>query len=362
MNATPSEELDNLTVLASGEYEEVNFLIEDEDDDMQRDEDEEDDMEGDENEDDDEKEDELEDDASETLSDDSDNNEEHEFDYSKKFADLSIQQQMQLKFHDVPFETPYLLGASAEQVENETSTHDSCKSPSIDLGASVDGTSSRSRGRGPSVELQTPIDPTNRLCITPIGERRMTRQIEKSKAKWFDALLIGTHINVATSESACGPMPLNATSPAIALEEKVENLLENLGVSYNCYKIGGLEYEGVELIDMLMDDMLKFTIRDVDLPVKEGIIVNRLGSNVAMANMINNLAVGVAHSTVLYGEIGMELGWHYKNSWNHRWTILKQVYFYNLWRRTVTVATFIVVIRTVLQTVLAILEKTTLTK
>ncbi|KAK6260907.1 hypothetical protein SCA6_015381 [Theobroma cacao] len=75
-----------------------------------------------------------------------------------------------------------------------------------------------------------------------------------------------------------------------------------------------------------------------------------------MANMINNLAVGVAHSTLLYGEIGMELGWHYKNSWNHRWTILKQVYFYNLWRRTVTVATFIVVIRTVLQTVEDLME------
>ncbi|WRX09205.1 Protein of unknown function DUF247, partial [Theobroma cacao] len=154
------------------------------------------------------------------------------------------------------------------------------------------------------------------------------------------------------------------------------------GVSYNCYKIGGLEYEGVELIDMVMDDMLKcttygllqvrlekgvlklFTIdveyeteihfrnlmafeqyyypksayfcsyiklldslidtsEDVNLLVKEGIIVNRLGSSVAVANMINNLAVGVVHSTLLYGEIGMELGWHYKNSWNRRWATLK---------------------------------------
>ncbi|WRX26532.1 putative transposase [Theobroma cacao] len=43
------------------------------------------------------------------------------------------------------------------------------------------------------------------------------------------ALLTGTHNNVATSESACGPMPENTTSPATALEEKVENLSENLG-------------------------------------------------------------------------------------------------------------------------------------
>ncbi|EOY32094.1 Uncharacterized protein TCM_039579 [Theobroma cacao] len=178
----------------------VNLLIEDEDDDMQKDEGEEDEMEGDENKDDDEEEDELEDDTSETLSDDSDNKEEHEFDYFEKtmvkgkhskprprstkasesmslpmnareFADLSIQQQMQQEFNDVPFETPSLLGASAEQVENETSIHDSRRSPSIDLGASVDNTFSRSRGKGPSVGLQTLVDPSNRLRITPIGER-----------------------------------------------------------------------------------------------------------------------------------------------------------------------------------------------
>ncbi|XP_017970472.1 PREDICTED: uncharacterized protein LOC108660714 [Theobroma cacao] len=126
----------------------INLLIEDEEDDMQRDEDEEDDMEGNENDDDDE--DELEDDACETFSDDNDNNKEHEFAYSES--------------------------ASVEQVENETSTHDSNRSPSIDLGASVDDTSSRSRGKWPSVGLQTPIDPFDRLRITPIGERLLIQK------------------------------------------------------------------------------------------------------------------------------------------------------------------------------------------
>ncbi|EOY19465.1 Uncharacterized protein TCM_044587 [Theobroma cacao] len=99
INITPSEELDNFTVLASGDYEEVNLLIEDEKDDMQGDEDEEDDMEGDKDED----EDEVEDEDKETF------------------------------------------GAFAEQVDNETSTHDSRRSTFIDLGASVDDTSSRSK-------------------------------------------------------------------------------------------------------------------------------------------------------------------------------------------------------------------------
>ncbi|XP_021275912.1 uncharacterized protein LOC110410507 isoform X1 [Herrania umbratica] len=42
------------------------------------------------------------------------------------------------------------------------------------------------------------------------------------------ALLNGTQSNAATSESACGPINANVTSPAIALEEKVKNLSNNL--------------------------------------------------------------------------------------------------------------------------------------
>ncbi|XP_017972982.1 PREDICTED: uncharacterized protein LOC18612673 [Theobroma cacao] len=87
------------------------------------------------------------------------------------FVDLSIQPQMQQVNNDVPFEPLSLLGASTEQVENETSTHDSCRSQFFDLGASVDDTTSRSRGRGPGVGLQTPVNLFDKLRITLIGER-----------------------------------------------------------------------------------------------------------------------------------------------------------------------------------------------
>ncbi|WRX10853.1 protein of unknown function DUF4216 - like 2 [Theobroma cacao] len=91
ISSTQSEEVD-LTELATGDYEEVNPSIEDEEDDIDKDEDEEDDMEREDNEDDDEDEDEDEDeyedededhvehDECETYNDDSDNNAEHEFD------------------------------------------------------------------------------------------------------------------------------------------------------------------------------------------------------------------------------------------------------------------------------------------
>ncbi|XP_017982398.1 PREDICTED: uncharacterized protein LOC108663296 [Theobroma cacao] len=66
---------------------------------------------------------------------------------------------------------PRTTNASRKQVKNETSTHDSHRSTSIDLGANVDDTSSRSRDRGLSVGLQTLVDPSDRLHITLIGER-----------------------------------------------------------------------------------------------------------------------------------------------------------------------------------------------
>ncbi|WRX10358.1 protein of unknown function DUF4216 - like 1 [Theobroma cacao] len=209
ITSRPSEELSDFIVLASGDYEEVNLLIADEEDDMQRYENEEDDMEGDENED----EDQIEDDDCETFNDDSDNNEEHEFAYSERamvkgkhskprprstnalgsislptnastLADISIQQQMQQDYNDVSFETPSLLGASAEQVHNETSTHDSRKSPSTDLGASVDDTSSRPRGQELSVGLRTPVDSSDRLRITLIGENTFGFGFFVSLAIW----------------------------------------------------------------------------------------------------------------------------------------------------------------------------------
>ncbi|WRX07886.1 Protein of unknown function DUF247, partial [Theobroma cacao] len=74
----------------------------------------------------------------------------------------------------------------------------------------------------------------------------------------------------------------------------------------------------IKLLDSLID-----TNEDVDLLVKEGIIVNRLGSSAAVAEMINKLAVGVVHSTLLYGEIGWKLDQHYKNPWNHTMATLR---------------------------------------
>ncbi|KAK6260900.1 hypothetical protein SCA6_015374 [Theobroma cacao] len=113
----------------------------------------------------------------------------------------------------------------------------------------------------------------------------------------------------------------------------------------------------VQLLDSLID-----TEEDVDILVKEGIIENKLSSSAALANMINNVAVGIVNTSFVYGDIGWNLNNYYANSWNRRMATLKHVYFNDLWRGTATVAAFIVVLLTLTQTLLAILDRAMPTK
>ncbi|WRX07932.1 Protein of unknown function DUF247, partial [Theobroma cacao] len=74
----------------------------------------------------------------------------------------------------------------------------------------------------------------------------------------------------------------------------------------------------VQLLDSLID-----TEEDVDILVKEGIIENKLSSSAALANMINNVAVGIVNTSFVYGDIGWNLNNYYANSWNRRMATLK---------------------------------------
>ncbi|EOX96412.1 Uncharacterized protein TCM_005660 isoform 2 [Theobroma cacao] len=97
--------------------------------------------------------------------------------------------------------------------------------------------------------------------------------------------------------------------------------------------------------------------KDVDLLIKKNIIVNNFGSHRAVAEMINNLTVELVLPTGLYSEIGRDLNLYYERSWNPTIRTLKHVYFKNIWRGTATIVASIVVLLTLIQTVMAILDR-----
>ncbi|WRX07930.1 Protein of unknown function DUF247, partial [Theobroma cacao] len=113
----------------------------------------------------------------------------------------------------------------------------------------------------------------------------------------------------------CGVLELQV----ITVKYETETRFRNLMAFEQCH----YPKEAYFCSYILLLDSLVNTSEDVDLLVKEGIIVNRLGSSGAVADMINNLAVGVVHSTMLYDQIGRNLNQYYHNCWNRTWTILK---------------------------------------
>ena len=76
--------------------------------------------------------------------------------------------------------------------------------------------------------------------------------------------------------------------------------------------------------------------------LKKKIIVNEIGSNKAVAIMVNKLSLEIVEENSCYTDLAEELKNHYAQCCNHNMGYLRSNYFSNLWRGTVTVVGLIV--------------------
>jgi hypothetical protein len=83
----------------------------------------------------------------------------------------------------------------------------------------------------------------------------------------------------------------------------------------------------------------------------KGIILNRLGEDAAVSNMINNFCENIGDNYTCFGDISREINAHYESRFNHMKATLKLVYFPNILRGTATVAAAILLILTLIQTI-----------
>ena len=67
---------------------------------------------------------------------------------------------------------------------------------------------------------------------------------------------------------------------------------------------------------MVLLDFLINTREDVELLVKKGIIVNKLGSNKAVTIMVNKLALEIEQKRSCYQELAQQLNGYYANDCN----------------------------------------------
>ncbi|XP_070673273.1 UPF0481 protein At3g47200-like isoform X1 [Malus domestica] len=87
---------------------------------------------------------------------------------------------------------------------------------------------------------------------------------------------------------------------------------------------------------MLMDQLVD-TVEDVDLLVENKVIVNMLGSNEAVAKLVNRLCEQIMEDKSCYADICKQLNRHYENFWNRHVATLKRVYFKDLWTGSSTI-------------------------
>ncbi|XP_050282415.1 UPF0481 protein At3g47200-like [Quercus robur] len=132
--------------------------------------------------------------------------------------------------------------------------------------------------------------------------------------------------------------------PEFVVHDRIEEIFRNLMALEQChYPDEAYICNYIELLDFLINRE-----EDVELLVDKKIIVNSLGSNRAVAKMINNLCREIVGTKSYYSEVTEKLDKYYNSSWNKNMASLRNVYFRDIWRSTATVVGFVVVLVTIL--------------
>ncbi|KAG7946163.1 hypothetical protein I3843_14G025000 [Carya illinoinensis] len=114
--------------------------------------------------------------------------------------------------------------------------------------------------------------------------------------------------------------------PPLWVDDKTEGLFRNLMALEQCH----YPYETYVCDYIVLLDDLITTKEDVRLLVEKKIIVNELGSSVAVTKLVNNLALEIEESGKLYSDLCTDLNTYYENIWNRLVGTLTRVYFTRL--------------------------------
>ncbi|XP_048335742.2 uncharacterized protein LOC107423935 [Ziziphus jujuba] len=128
--------------------------------------------------------------------------------------------------------------------------------------------------------------------------------------------------------------------PTFEVTDFTECLIRNVMALEQClYPFEAQICNYISLLDQLIN-----TDEDVKLLVKKKVVANWLGSNDAVAHLINTLCDETLFSSPYYGEIRIQLNKVHENFWNVTKATLKRVYFTDIWTGSSTIVAVVVVI------------------
>ncbi|BFG21505.1 hypothetical protein CerSpe_077800 [Prunus speciosa] len=107
----------------------------------------------------------------------------------------------------------------------------------------------------------------------------------------------------------------------------------------------------------LMLDQLVDTVEDVNALIESHVIVNLLSSSDAVAKLINSLCQEIMVSGTCYADICSKLKEHYETSFcNRNISILKRVYFKDLWKGSSTIVGLFVLVFSIIGSIKSLMK------
>ncbi|VVA36741.1 PREDICTED: UPF0481 [Prunus dulcis] len=104
-------------------------------------------------------------------------------------------------------------------------------------------------------------------------------------------------------------------------------------------------------------DLLVDTVEDVNVLIESEVIVNLLCNSDAVAKLINSLCEQIMDSRSCYTDICKQLNKHYEISFcNRNISILKQVYFKDLWTGSSTILGLFVLVFSIIRTIKSLMS------
>ncbi len=212
----------------------------------------------------------------------------------------------------------------------------------------------------------TPVDdlqglhPLDVLQKIVSGTRRNSQMSTEDDVHMLSAAELGEagiHIRVSTSSGFGSTVSFERgvlRVPEILLYDNAERMFLNLMAFEKLHPGAGNE---VTTFVYFMDELIN-TARDVRLLRAKGIIKHGLGSDEAVANLINNTLTkgAVIGPNSSLTDVMLEVDAYCKKPWNICIIILRTKYFSNPWAFISLVASTVLLIASVIQTVYAILS------
>ncbi|KAM7490160.1 hypothetical protein LguiA_033081 [Lonicera macranthoides] len=142
--------------------------------------------------------------------------------------------------------------------------------------------------------------------------------------------------------------------PCFKLNDHTETLIRNLMALELChYPSDSYIIDYIAFMDYLIN-----TPKDVDLLVQNGILANWLGDSKAAARLFNKLCVNITvdDNNFFFFDICDDLNKYYEAPMHKRKATLRRDYFNTPWKTVSTIAAFVLLVLTFIQTVCSIIS------